>query len=158
PHRQNVPLQKLDAKGVSRRLERVQPPEPRTSDPKLRLHPHRPSNGPTGPPLIRSARRMVSLIRNCLSPVSRFLFPASAFLFSVACVVPPTRSCPQCTVVTGKDPLAARVRDGTKTLFVIVPGLLGYGWEWDDGVRALEEARKTGAVDFVVFWYSPSES
>lgn len=52
----------------------------------------------------------------------------------------------------GRKPPLRRWREGTRTVFVIVPGILGYGWEWDDAVRALRDAR---GVDFVVFEWNP---
>jgi hypothetical protein len=47
------------------------------------------------------------------------------------------------------------LRAGTRTLFVLVPGILGYGWEWDPVVAAL---RSAPAVDFVVYWWEPQRS
>jgi hypothetical protein len=39
-------------------------------------------------------------------------------------------------------------------LFVLVPGALGYGWEWDAAVATLRK----GHTDFVVFWWDPWSS
>ena len=75
------------------------------------------------------------------------------------CVNYVTTECPQCRVLNG------RLREGerrslprlpktTRHLFILVPGALGYSWEWTPAVRALEAARAQG-VEFVVFWWEP---
>ncbi len=89
---------------------------------------------------------------------TRFTFAfAFAFAFALSgCVYGPELRCPECQIVTGKEKLAGKVRDGAKTLYVIVPGLLGYGWEWDDAIVALKAAAPES--DFMVFWYSPTHS
>jgi len=60
--------------------------------------------------------------------------------------------CSTCTVVSGSRPSLMRFRPDTRTVYVIVPGILGYGWEWDDAVAAL---RATPNTDFVVFEWDP---
>jgi hypothetical protein len=71
------------------------------------------------------------------------------------CVTPVAVNCPTCAVVDGAHPTLPRVKPGTERLFVIVPGALGYGWEWNPAVELL---RKTPHVDFVVFWWDPWRS
>lgn len=60
--------------------------------------------------------------------------------------------CPACAVVDGEHAALPPLRPGTERLFVLVPGLLGYGWEWDRPVARLRAAPHT---DFVVFWWEP---
>jgi hypothetical protein len=51
------------------------------------------------------------------------------------CAVPLERACPRCqTFSLGVRP---PVPAGTKTVYLLIPGLLGYGWEWDDAQREL---------------------
>lgn len=51
------------------------------------------------------------------------------------CAVPVQASCPRCPLlVMGQRP---PVPAGTRTVFVLVPGLLGYGWEWNGAQIAL---------------------
>jgi hypothetical protein len=64
-------------------------------------------------------------------------------------------NCPTCAVVDGAHPTLPRVRPGTERVFVIVPGALGYGWEWNPAVALL---RKAAHVEFVVFWWDPWRS
>ncbi len=73
-------------------------------------------------------------------------------LMTGGCVTHVRDRCPTCPVVEGSHPALPRVRAGVTRLFVIVPGVLGYGWEWDDAVQAL--LRSPGA-DFFVFWWNP---
>ena len=79
-----------------------------------------------------------------------------AALWAQGCVVPPEVRCPECQIVVGTDPFAIHVRPEARTLFVVIPGLLGYGWEWDRAVEYLRRAAP--AVDFAVFWYRPGMS
>lgn len=44
------------------------------------------------------------------------------------------------------------MKTGTRRLFVLVPGLLGFGWEWEEPVRRLRGAPDS---DFVVFAWDP---
>lgn len=44
------------------------------------------------------------------------------------------------------------MKAGTQRLFILVPGLLGYGWEWQEPVRRLRAAPD---ADFVVFAWDP---
>ena len=39
--------------------------------------------------------------------------------------------CPSCVVIEKGVP-PARVPDGTRTIVLLVEGLLGFGWEWDE--------------------------
>ncbi len=73
-------------------------------------------------------------------------------LSTAGCIVPPARSCPSCRVLEGLHPTLPPLKPGTERLFVIVPGLLGYGWEWDTPVARLRAAPN---VEFVVFWWQP---
>lgn len=64
------------------------------------------------------------------------------------CAVPVQRVCPQCArLVIGERP---PVPPGTRTVVVIVPGLLGYGWEWNGAQSALEQV--PGAAVVVHEW------
>ncbi len=76
----------------------------------------------------------------------------SVALFLAGCVQPVAARCPDCVVVDAARPRLPRIKRGAERLFVIVPGVLGYGWEWDDAVRALKQAR---AADYFVFWWEP---
>lgn len=54
---------------------------------------------------------------------------------SLGCAVPLERACPRCkTVSLGVRP---PVPTGTKTVYLLIPGLLGYGWEWDEAQKEL---------------------
>ena len=75
----------------------------------------------------------------------------TALLLS-ACMAPVARKCPTCSVVDATHPRLPTIRAGTERLFVLVPGLLGYGWEWDGPVARL---RADPRADFVVFWWQP---
>jgi len=82
----------------------------------------------------------------------RTILLALAVMLAAGCYHPATERCPDCAIMQGRHPALRRWREGTRTVYVIVPGILGYGWEWDDAVRALREAR---GVDFVVFEWNP---
>lgn len=73
-------------------------------------------------------------------------------LFAGGCVTHVAKQCPTCAVVDAERPRLPVLKPGTERLFVLVPGLLGYGWEWDKPVARL---RATPGVDFVVFWWEP---
>jgi pimeloyl-ACP methyl ester carboxylesterase len=73
-------------------------------------------------------------------------------LFAAGCVTHVQKQCPTCVVVDGERPRLPALKPGTERLYVLVPGLLGYGWEWDAPVARLRAAPK---VDFVVFWWQP---
>jgi hypothetical protein len=68
------------------------------------------------------------------------------------CATAPALRCPGCRVVDAAHPSLPPLRPGAKRLFVLVPGLLGYGWEWDAPVSRL---RATPDADFIVFWWTP---
>src|SRR5262249_18075013 len=53
-----------------------------------------------------------------------------------------------------EKPTLPRLARDTRRLFILVPGALGYSWEWNAAVRALEAA-KGAHVEFVVFWWEP---
>jgi hypothetical protein len=69
------------------------------------------------------------------------------------CITHVKQQCPSCVYTDGKD-VTPRLRPGTERLFVLVPGALGYGWEWDAAVDALRHAH----ADFIVFWWDPWNS
>jgi hypothetical protein len=67
--------------------------------------------------------------------------------------------CPQCRVingrsVSGKQQKLPFLSPDTKRLFVLVPGALGYGPEWNPAIRNLELER-ANHLEFVVFWWEP---
>jgi hypothetical protein len=69
------------------------------------------------------------------------------------------KECPQCRVLNAGrrvdgPAVLPRLRSTTRTLFILVPGALGYDWEWNPAVKMLEEARGRD-VEFVVFWWEP---
>jgi hypothetical protein len=64
----------------------------------------------------------------------------------------PAERCASCRIVDRAHPRLPRLHRGTRREFVLVPGVLGYGWEWDGAVAALERAP---ATDFFVFWWEP---
>lgn len=68
------------------------------------------------------------------------------------CVARVETRCPTCAVVQAARPQLPLLKPDTERLFVLVPGLLGYGWEWDGPVARLRAAPR---VDFVVFWWEP---
>ena len=64
------------------------------------------------------------------------------------CAVPVQAVCRQCPrLVLGERP---PVPPGTRTVVVLVPGLLGYGWEWNGAQIAL--AQLPGAAPLVYDW------
>jgi pimeloyl-ACP methyl ester carboxylesterase len=73
-------------------------------------------------------------------------------LAAAGCATPVAKQCPTCTVVDIEHTRLPPLKPGTERLYVLVPGLLGYGWEWDAPVARL---RATPKVDFVVFWWQP---
>ena len=80
---------------------------------------------------------------------------ATATIFALAlsaCVTHVSKQCPSCVVVDAARPRLPALKPGTERLYVLVPGLLGYGWEWDGPVARL---RATPKADFVVFWWEP---
>ncbi len=69
------------------------------------------------------------------------------------------KECPRCRVLNprpreGQRATVPRLPRTTRRLFILVPGALGYDWEWNPAVQALEAARADG-VEFVVFWWEP---
>lgn len=77
----------------------------------------------------------------------RWALCALPFL-SNGCAVPLQRSCPRCQALElGRRPA---VPFGTRTVFLLVPGLLGYGWEWD--AAQAELAKIPFAVTLVWPW------
>jgi hypothetical protein len=53
------------------------------------------------------------------------------------CFAPVAGRCPRCVELElGRRPA---VPPGTRTVFLLVPGLLGYGWEWDGAQAALSK-------------------
>lgn len=67
------------------------------------------------------------------------------------------KACPSCQVLNprhpGKpEPKMPPLRRDAKRLFVIVPGALGYGWEWTPAVKRLAEHPE---VQTIVYWWEP---
>jgi alpha-beta hydrolase superfamily lysophospholipase len=73
-------------------------------------------------------------------------------LLCAACVHPPLERCPTCVIVDAQHKELPRIKPGAQRLFVLVPGVLGYGWEWDEAVQALMSAQRD---DYLVFWWDP---
>ena len=78
-------------------------------------------------------------------------------LYAAGCIHYVAEECPSCRVLNPRhpgepEPKLPRIKRSTKRLFVLVPGALGYGWEWNAAVRGLEAAPDT---EFVVFWWEP---
>jgi len=76
-------------------------------------------------------------------------------LLAAGCVHHVRERCPTCPVVESTRPAAPRCRPGTRTLYVLVPGVLGWGWEWDQAVAGL---RAAPGVEWVVYWWEPWQS
>jgi hypothetical protein len=82
------------------------------------------------------------------------------FLFALllsGCIHYVSEECPSCRVLHPRhggvpDPTLPTIKKTTKKLFVIVPGALGYSWEWTPAIRRLQSAPDT---EFVVFWWEP---
>jgi pimeloyl-ACP methyl ester carboxylesterase len=68
------------------------------------------------------------------------------------CAAAPALRCPQCRVLDVAHPVVPPLRAGATRLFVLVPGLLGYGWEWDGPVKRLAAHPDS---DYVVFMWDP---
>lgn len=82
----------------------------------------------------------------------RFLAAALAFTLGLStqsgCFAPVLAGCPGCReLLLEKRPAVPK---GTQAVFVLVPGLLGYGWEWNDAQSAL--ARYPGGTVLVYSW------
>ncbi len=60
--------------------------------------------------------------------------------------------CPSCPVTYAEPARPVAMKPTARTLFVLVPGILGFGWEWDKPVARL---RARDDLDFVVFWWTP---
>jgi pimeloyl-ACP methyl ester carboxylesterase len=73
-------------------------------------------------------------------------------ILALGCATPPRKLCPDCVVLDRGHTALPRLKPGAERLFILVPGLLGYGWEWNDPVRRL---RATPTADFVVFFWDP---
>jgi hypothetical protein len=80
---------------------------------------------------------------------------ATLALLLAGCIGHVQEQCPTCEVVDAAHPRLPALKPGTERLFVLVPGLLGYGWEWNEPVKRLRAAPHT---DFVVFWWEPWDS
>lgn len=79
-----------------------------------------------------------------------------ATLISVGCAgfTHVEKQCPTCRVVEAGR-AEVDVRPDARTLWILVPGLLGFGWEWD---RPIARLRREPSADFVVFWWRPFSS
>lgn len=72
----------------------------------------------------------------------------AALLLSAGCGYTEVRQqCPTCTEVSRYRALPP-IPTGTRTLFLIVPGLLGFGWEWDDPLVRLRAVPDSSIVAF----------
>jgi hypothetical protein len=69
------------------------------------------------------------------------------------CVTHVTKQCPDCVYTDGVT-TTPRLRQNVARLFILVPGALGYGWEWDAAVASLRKQH----ADFIVFWWDPWSS
>lgn len=69
------------------------------------------------------------------------------------CFAPVAVRCPSCQELELSRPLAISVE--TRTVFVLVPGLLGYGWEWNGAQAALT---RYPAVRVLVYSWEPWHS
>jgi hypothetical protein len=69
------------------------------------------------------------------------------------CITHVSKQCPDCPYADGIS-VAPRLNPRAEKLFVLVPGALGYGWEWDAAVDALRKSH----TEFVVFWWEPWSS
>ncbi len=58
-------------------------------------------------------------------------------LLAIGCFAPVKQRCASCFELRIKQPPA--IATTTRTVFVLVPGLLGYGWEWDGAQAALAQ-------------------
>jgi len=84
---------------------------------------------------------------------------AALALVLAGCVHYVDSECKPCRVLNarlrdGERPSLPRLAKTTRRLFILVPGALGYSWEWNPAIRSLEAARADG-VEFVVFWWEP---
>ncbi len=79
-----------------------------------------------------------------------------SMLLCTGCVHYVTTECPTCRVLhprhTGREPALPTIKPGTKRLFVVVPGGLGYSWEWTPAVTRLAGVPD---AEFVVYWWEP---
>jgi pimeloyl-ACP methyl ester carboxylesterase len=75
---------------------------------------------------------------------------AIAWLVAAGCFAPPQARCPSCRILDRQHRALPPLGANVERLFVIVPGMLGYGWEWD---RPMERLRHAPGVETVVFWW-----
>lgn len=73
-------------------------------------------------------------------------------LLAAGCIAPPQARCPSCRVVDRRHPAPPALAPDVERLFVVVPGLLGYGWEWD---RPMARLRAAPHVATLVYWWDP---
>ncbi len=77
-------------------------------------------------------------------------------LLATGCINYVTSECRDCRILNARasdgPQRVPRIKKTTKRLFIIVPGALGYSWEWNPAVKRLKEAPDT---EFVVFWWEP---
>lgn len=76
-------------------------------------------------------------------------------LVAAGCIGHVQARCPSCVVLDGRHSQLPSLPEDTERLFILVPGLLGYGWEWNAPVQRLRAAPHTA---FVVFWWEPWHS
>jgi hypothetical protein len=81
--------------------------------------------------------------------ISGKAFPVIAIVtLASGCFAAPARRCPSCRLIDGRAATLPPLNAGTTRLFILVPGTLGYGWEWD---RPVERLRATPGVELAVF-------
>lgn len=94
------------------------------------------------------------------SVLRHLAFAFAAIVLTVTsggCIHYVSEVCPTCRVLNPRhpgepEPKLPSIRRRTRRLFVLVPGALGYNWEWTPAVARLANAPDT---EFVVFWWEP---
>lgn len=97
-----------------------------------------------------------TLKKRLISATSRATFKSSILLVALllsGCITHVAKQCPDCPYTDGIS-VAPHLNPRAQRLFVLVPGALGYGWEWDAAVDALRKSH----TEFVVFWWDPWSS
>ncbi len=81
-----------------------------------------------------------------LRSFSTWLVPPALLL--LGCPVPLRTACPACVEL--RQDRAPLFREGVRRVYVVVPGILGYGWEWDGAQAAF--SRDPAGQTLVVDW------
>jgi hypothetical protein len=114
----------------------------------IRHNPGAPMSDESPPPTTPRARTRRTLHGPAIA------LAALAPLVAAGCYTPILRQCPTCVVVS-KDRPPAPLPPGTRIEFLIVPGQLGFGWEWDE---PLERLRRVPGAAIETFDWRPSSS